>query len=116
MPAGRPVIYTEEKLKEISEAMDEYTDMTEIPILAEFAYLHNIRKATLYEHKQLSYSIKRMMEKKEFTLEKLAMAGETNSTFAIFSLKQMGWRDKHEVAHTVDTSVIDALREKYENK
>jgi hypothetical protein len=44
------------------------------------------------------------------------MEGETNSTFAIFSLKQMGWRDKHEVAHTVDTSVIDALREKYENK
>jgi hypothetical protein len=38
---ARPVIYTEERLKEIADAMDEYTDNTDIPILAEFAYLHS---------------------------------------------------------------------------
>jgi hypothetical protein len=26
------------------------------------------------------------------------------------------WRDKHEVAHSFDTAVIDELKEKYENK
>lgn len=96
-PGGRPVIYTEKKLNEIIKAVNEYTDKTEIPILAEFAYLNDIRRSTLYDHKELSHAIKRLMEKKEFTLEKKAMASETNSTFAIFSLKQMGWRDKQEL-------------------
>jgi len=116
MGAGRPLIYTEEKLNEIEKAIEDYTDSTDIPILAEFAYLNDIRRTTLYDHKELSNAIKRLIDKKEFTLEKKAMEGETNSTFAIFSLKQMGWRDKQEIEHTVDTSVIDKLREKYENK
>ncbi|MBW1853086.1 MAG: hypothetical protein JRJ00_00125 [Deltaproteobacteria bacterium] len=98
--SGRPVEYTEEVLEKIAADIDKYTDETDIPIVAEFAYNYNIRKATLYEHKRLSYSIKRMMEKKEFQLEKKAMDGDVNSTFAIFSLKQMGWSDKQELQHT----------------
>ena len=94
---GHPETWTNEKIKETIEKLDEYIDNNEIPIVAEFAYLHNIRKATLYEKPELKYSIKRLTEKKEAQLEKGALGGLLNSTMAIFSLKQMGWSDKRTV-------------------
>ena len=50
--------------------------------------------------KELSYAIKRLMLKKEAQLEKLALKGKIDKTMAIFSLKQIGWRDKHEIEHS----------------
>ena len=94
---SRPIEYTDEVLKEIEEKIIAYTESEEIPILAEFAYKNNIRRATLYEHKKLSYAIKQLTAKKEAQLEKLALNSKVNTSMAIFSLKQMGWSDKHEV-------------------
>ncbi len=91
---GRPVEYTEKRLKEICNAMDEYTDKTAVPIVAEFAFNYDIRKSTLYDQPGLSHSLKRMTAKKEFQLEKMAMTNKINTAFAIFSLKQMGWSDR----------------------
>lgn len=102
---GRPIVWTEEKIEETIELLDKYIDDNEIPIVAEFAYLNNIRKATLYEKEELKYSIKRLTEKKEAQLEKGALGGMLNSTMAIFSLKQMGWRDKQEIEHSGEMSV-----------
>lgn len=98
--AGRPIEWTEEKIQDTIEKLNKYIDDNEIPIVAEFAYLHNIRKATLYEKPQLKYAIKRLTEKKEAQLEKGALAGLINSTMAIFSLKQMGWNDKQQIEHS----------------
>ncbi len=95
---GHPVtVYTPERLAEIKQAMEEYIKNSAIPILAEFAFNNDIRRQTLYEIPELADTRKKMMEKKEFQIEKMAMTNKINSTFAIFSLKQMGWRDKHEI-------------------
>ena len=102
---GRPVLYTSEVIEEIKQAMNDYTDKTAIPILAEFAFLYGIRRQTLYDQPDLSDSTKRMMEKKEFQTEKMALAGKVNPSFAIFSLKQMGWRDRFEHEHTGNLSI-----------
>ena len=95
---GHPVtVYTPERLAEINQAIEDYTEKTAIPILAEFSYNYGILRPELYKHPELGYAIKNLMAKKEFQLEKMAMTNKINSTFAIFSLKQMGWRDKHEL-------------------
>ena len=46
---GRPVEYTPERIQEIKDAMELYIETHDIPIVAEFAYLNNIRRAALYE-------------------------------------------------------------------
>jgi len=102
---GRPIVWDKEKIEETIELLDKYIDDNEIPIVAEFAYLHNIRKATLYEKEELKYSIKRLTEKKEAQLEKGALSGVINTTMAIFSLKQIGWSDKQEIEHSGEMSV-----------
>ena len=94
---GRPVTWTEKKISETVKLIEEYTDKNAVPIVAEFAYLNDIRKATLYEIPELAYSLKRLTEKKEFQLEKMGMTGKANTAFVIFSLKQMGWSDKQEI-------------------
>ena len=50
------------------------------------------------QHPDLSQSIKRLLAQKEIRLEKLGSVGAIDKTVAIFSLKQLGWRDRVEVA------------------
>ena len=110
---GRPVVYTKKRIEEIVKAMEEYTEANAVPIAAEFAYNHKIRKATLYEIPELAYSLKEMMLKKEFQLEKLGLSGKAPVAMVAFSLKQMGWSDKQEIEHTVDDAVYYKLKELY---
>ena len=97
---GHPVEYTPERIAKIVKLMDEYTESEEVPILAEFAYKNNIRRGTFYDQPGLSDATKRLTGKKEAQLEKLALNGKINVSMSIFSLKQMGWSDKHEIAVT----------------
>lgn len=98
---GRPVEYTEERKAEIEAKLEEYIESTEIPIVAEFAYKNNIRRQRLYEH--FPDTLKKLIEKKESALERLALEGGVNTTMAVFSLKQLGWSDKTEsVIKTID--------------
>jgi len=107
--AGRPVsVWTEERLAQVEQEMNEYTEQADIPILAEFAYTHDYRRDQLYQHEQLSNAIKKMMNKKEAQLEKMGLMNAVNSTMAVFSLKQLGWRDKQEIEHTGETA--DAVK------
>ena len=101
---GHPVEYTPEIIAGIVKLMDEYTESEDVPILAEFAYKNNIRRQTLYEQPGLLDALKRLTGKKEAQLEKLALNSKVNTSMAIFSLKQMGWSDKHEV--TVENIAI----------
>ena len=106
MPGGRKKTWTKEKIAETNRMLNEYIDETAIPILVEFCYKHDIRRATLYEIPDLAYTIKRMMEKKESQLEKLAISGRCPPAFAIFSLKQLGWKDRQEVEQTSKSKII----------
>ena len=111
MAKGRPIEYTEERIKEINDKLNEYIDETDIPIVVEFAYKNDIRRATLYEIPVLSYTIKRLIDKKEANLERMGLQGRINITMAVFSLKQLGWKDKTEVDHNVkaDKTILEII-------
>jgi predicted CopG family antitoxin len=101
---GRPIEWTDERIQNVIKKLDTYIEDNTIPIIAEFAYQNDIRKAVLYEKEEFSYSIKRLIEKKEANLEKGMLFGKINVTGAIFSLKQLGWRDKSEIEHSGNIS------------
>ena len=97
---ARPKLYNNEQVDQIQKALADYIDNTEIPILAEFAYQNNVSRNALYDYDEFSTLIKRCIDKKESQLERKALDNDVNTTMAIFSLKQLGWRDKHDVEHT----------------
>lgn len=106
---GAPVtVWTEEHIKSVKQKLNEYIDETDIPIIAEFAYKNDIRRAALYECPELAYTVKKAIEKKESALEREALHNGVNVTMAIFSLKQLGWRDKtdHEHKGNITINVI----------
>lgn len=80
--------------------MEKYTEATELPILVEFCYLSRVNKTQIWElaglSEELSDSIRRLLAKKETELERGVHAKRLNPTMAVFSLKQMGWRDSHD--------------------
>ena len=91
---GRPRNYTNEEVKDIFNRLEKYINETDIPIIAEFAYLNDIPRTTFYDYDEFSTLIKKLIDKKESQLEKMGLYGEVEKTMAIFSLKQLGWRDK----------------------
>jgi hypothetical protein len=80
---------------ELLEALIQYVENTDIPILADFAHKHGVLRPMLYDMPELADAIKRCAEKKESALETLALSGAVNCSMAIFSLKQLGWKDTH---------------------
>lgn len=77
----------------------KYTDNTQCPILKEvcfenewnYIYFLQLQR----ENEKLAYESRRLLEKKEISLEKALYAGANNSAF-MFSLKQLGWKDNPE--------------------
>lgn len=83
--------------KAIAEKFESYIEDTEIPIAAEFAYQNRIFREDLYKRPETQEALKRCLAKKETALERKSLLGQVNTTQAIFSLKQMGWSDRHEI-------------------
>lgn len=88
--------------EELRQALIQYVEITEIPILAEFAHEHGVLRQYLYDLPELADAIRGCIEKKEFALEKKALNGSVNCSMAIFSLKQLGWTDKIDQMHRGD--------------
>lgn len=96
---------------EICNALDSYTahcvKQKEVPILKEvfvkkgwsYDYVCKILNGRLLEANddRLDTSIKNLVYAKEYMLERLGLKGKINSTLAVFSLKQLGWRDQQQV-------------------
>jgi len=101
-------VWTDEKIAEIKALFDKYIAETDVPIIAEFAYRHGLWRQKLYEFPALYDSIKIAIAKKETALEKLALAGKVNCTMAIFSLKQLGWKDRAEMQHSLGVRIVAA--------
>jgi hypothetical protein len=93
---ARPVTWTEEKIQDTYDKLMEYIEQAEIPTVAEFAYKNKINRQRLYEFEKLSDGIKRLIDKKEWVLEIGGLKGDIDKTMAIFSLKQLGWKDRQE--------------------
>lgn len=107
---GRPKT---ERYKDIGKKLEEYIEKTDLPIIAEFCYLNGITKQHLYRlsnsDETLSDSIKRAVMKKEFELEKGSLTGKYNVTQCIFSLKQIGWRDKIEEKDNTAINILSDM-------
>lgn len=82
------------------DALQEYIASTDIPILAEFAYQHNVLRESIYDYPEFSTLRKTLIAKKEAQLERKGLEGEIDRTMAIFSLKQLGWTDRQQMEHT----------------
>ena len=98
---GRPQKYDDAHIAELVEKFRKYIEETELPIIAEFAYQNEIDRTFLYDRPEFSTLIKKAVAKKEATLERKTLSGEYNPTMAVFSLKQLGWRDRHEIDQNI---------------
>ena len=97
---ARPRKLSKQNIETIKSAMESYIESTDVPILAEFSYTHEIDRQTLYDYDEFSTLRKRLIAKKESQLERLGLLGEVDRTMAVFSLKQLGWSDKQHLEHT----------------
>ena len=88
-----PKLRSKEHTEQINDKLIQYIKKTPIPIVAEFAYKNGIRRQLLYENPVWKDTIKTLIDKKEAQLERLGLSKEIDKTMAIFSLKQLGWKD-----------------------
>jgi hypothetical protein len=93
----------------ILAAFEKYIDCTEIPILKEFCWKQKIVSDILYDNDEFAETIRRCAEKKEAGLERAGLAGGINTTLAIFSLKQLGWKDQQAVTISGDNQLLELL-------
>lgn len=114
---GRPPKIKETEMPELVRKFEEYIDNTEIPILAEFAYQNNVTRPWLYDQQEFSTLIKKCIDKKEVALERGTLNGTLQPTMAVFSLKQLGWKDRESKIVFVDPKTLTdkELRELIDN-
>lgn len=114
---GRP---RKVEVKNLIDGVDAYLENTSLPIVAEYAQINHITADYLYElarketaegRPELSRSIKRITDQKAIVLEKGALIGKFSSSMAIFSLKQLGWRDRpEEKSEAAGVTIIDDFK------
>lgn len=84
----------------LCKKLSSYTKNTELPFLLEFTNINNLTRKHLYklakDNPKLEHEITLLKEKSEFMTDKLALKGKIKENFAIFRLKQFGWRDRPE--------------------
>ena len=89
------------KYDNLRQDIIDYTEQTEYPILKELCYLKHYNYDYVMQlqrdNEELSQSIKELLYKKESYLEREGIKGNLAKTMAVFTLKQLGWRDNIEV-------------------
>ena len=105
--------YTDEQVKKIIAEFEEYIDATTIPIISEFCYTHDVLRDDLYNYEEFYPTMRRCIAKKEANLEKLSLIGQISTPQAIFSLKQLGWKDRQDVTTTgtIGVKIVDDIEE-----
>lgn len=85
----------------IIDKLEEYIEETELPIFKEVCYLNNWCDDYIYQlslkDEDIARTIKKLRQKKESELERGGLTGKYSHTMAIFSLKQLGWKDRVEL-------------------
>jgi hypothetical protein len=84
MPAGRPTKYTDEVIEQIRQAVEVYTAMHDIPIVAEFAYMHKVPRQKLYEfaekNEEFNETIKELIDNYKSAMQHLTYIAETTKS------------------------------------
>ena len=83
-----------EAIEKINKKLKAYISKSALPIEVEFAYKNRLRRQYFYENPILADTIKLLIDKKEAQLERLGLEKQIDRTMAIFSLKQLGWKDE----------------------
>ena len=100
-------------IKDIVKIINDYTNKTDLPILKEVCYKNGWRYESIInlevKEPELDDVIKRLVNKKEAELERGGLNGKYNNTMAIFSLKQLGWKDKQEEEYKKDIESLSTL-------
>jgi hypothetical protein len=105
---GRP---PKVNIEDLINDVDEYIQSANPPIVAEYAIMHGITRQYLYElakkeegegDSRLSDTIKKIVDSKAIMLERNGLLGKYQPTMAIFSLKQLGWKDKPDIEDDTD--------------
>jgi len=99
---GRPPKLSVQEVQRLEDELNHYINNTDIPILAEFAYQNSIKREDLYNYNEFETLRKKAIDKKESNLERLSLEGKINPAVAIFSLKQLGWRNEPPALEQVD--------------
>ena len=108
---GRP---PKVNIEDLISDVDEYIQSANPPIVAEYAIMHGITRQYLYELAKkkedegdpaLSDTIKKIVDSKAIMLERNGLLGKYQPTMAIFSLKQLGWKDKPDIEDD-DTDMV----------
>ena len=91
----------------------EYTNNTEYPILKELCYQKHYNYDYIMQmqrnNEELTQSIKELLYKKEAYLEREGIKGNLAQTMAVFTLKQLGWRDTIDVQNPQLVKVEELL-------
>lgn len=107
------------KYNNLRQDIIDYTKQTEYPILKELCYLKHYNYDYVMQlqrnNEELSQSIKELLYKKESYLEREGIKGNLAQTMAVFTLKQLGWRDNIEVEHK-DLSKVEELLNKIDKE
>ena len=100
------------KYDNLIKDIQEYTQNTEYPILKELCYQKHYNYDTVMkyqrEDEELMQSIKELLYKKEAYLERNGIHDKLSNTMAVFTLKQLGWKDNIQVENT-EISKLDEL-------
>ena len=107
---ARPRSRTQAQDVQLFKKFEKYINDTTIPIIAEFAYKNDIERQYLYDNKMFSTLLKKCIAKKEANLEKGALTGKLNPSMAIFSLKQLGWKDRQETEGNTTPTINITLK------
>ena len=101
----------------IMEYANEYLMAVDIPIITEFANAIGAASSTLYtaadNNPEVREAIRMLSDEKQAILEEGALTGKLNATMAIFSLKQMGWKDRVDMDARLEARVnplIEAIQ------
>lgn len=86
---------------------ERYIAEHDVPIVAEFAAREGFHKAVLYKWDEAQELLGLCVTKKEAALERGLLEGKLVPSGAIFSLKQLGWKDR--VEHSGDENAPIAL-------
>lgn len=103
---GRPPKFDEPDKQKLYDEFAEYIASTDVPVLATFAASKGLWKQYFYDHKEFTNLVKLCATKKEGALEEGALTGKLNAPMAIFSLKQLGWKDRAEKIVFVDPASL----------
>ena len=107
---ARPRSRTQTQDEQLFKKFEKYINDTTLPIIAEFAYMNEVDRNYLYDNAIFSTLLKRCIAKKEANLEKGALTGKLNPSMAIFSLKQIGWKDRQETEGNTTPTINITLK------